>query len=196
MFADFGVAQSREREVSLHVAPEERTQIVVQLMAHLGPLMDHVAEQVAGRYLLRQVPALRASAQAALQEGNIKGFFRDASGAPSLEPLLRAALANHLNAQQVDDYLVFARARKDREKQAVGAQMVAWADQHHPRVRAARKTRTAILAAGQVKDDGTEPVGQGCRQIYGCRCQTETGSQTTGPGAQRVSGPGLGLDDP
>ncbi len=130
MLAGFGFAQTRERDVSLHVAPEERAQIVVQLMAHVGPLMDHVAEQVAGRYQLRPMPALCASAQAALQEGDIKGFFRDASGAPSLEPLLIAALANHLNAQQIKDYLAFTRARKARNRQAVGAQMVAWADQH------------------------------------------------------------------
>lgn len=130
MLAGFGLTQTRAQEVSLRIDREERTRIVAQLMAYLGPLMDHIAEQVGERYQLRQVPALRASAQAALKEGDIKGFFCDASSAPSLEPLLIAALADHLNGQQVEDYLAFARARRGRDKQAVAVQMVAWADHH------------------------------------------------------------------
>jgi len=130
MFAGFGFAQIRDRDAPLRADAVERDLMVAQVMEHLGPLMDHIAEQVAERYQLGQIPALRASAQAGVQQGDIKGAFRRASGAASLEPLLRTALASHLTKLQVESYLDFIRARKVRDKAAAAGQMVAWADQH------------------------------------------------------------------
>jgi len=128
--AGFSFAQEEDRDPWARADAVERELMVAQLMAYLGPRIDHIAENVAKHYQLRQIPALRESARAALKEVNPKGLLRDASNAPSLELLLRAVLAKHLSEQRVEDYLAFTRARKERDKQAVAGQLVAWADQH------------------------------------------------------------------
>jgi hypothetical protein len=128
--AGFSFAQEENRDPWTRADAVKRELMLAQLMAYLGPRIDHIAENVARHYKLDEVPALRESARTALKGDNPKGLLRDASNAPSLEPLLGVALAKHLSEQRVEDYLAFTRARKTRDKQAVAAQLVAWADQH------------------------------------------------------------------
>jgi len=128
--AGFSSAQERELDFPLRFNAARQARIAAQLMEYLGPRIDHIAESVANRYQLRQIPTLRESAQAVLKQDDLKALFRDASNAPSLEPFLRAVLARHLSERQLEDYLAFTKARKDRDRNAVAGQLLAWADQH------------------------------------------------------------------
>lgn len=124
------LAQESDQDPWADADQAERAVIAAQLMTYLGPRIDHIAEDLAKHCQLGEVPRLRVSAQAVLQRDDLNALFRDASDVPSLEPFLRAILAKHLNAQQLEDYQAFTQARQDRDRQAVAGQMVAWVDQH------------------------------------------------------------------
>ena len=124
-----GVAQESDVDPWVDADPEARALMAAQLMAFLGSRLDHIAGNLAQHFQLDEVPALRASAQGVLKRDDLKALFRDAANAPSLEPFLKAVLVRHLSGQQLEDYLVFIQARKDRDRNAVAGQLLAWADQ-------------------------------------------------------------------
>ena len=103
--------------------------------------MRHTSEQIAQRYKLTETTAeklasaLSESARAVTGVGIKARVFLGRPSAAVLDQVLsspsgKAALANALDDRQVQEYLVFTKARLDRDTDSAAGQMATWTDLH------------------------------------------------------------------
>jgi hypothetical protein len=147
LLASAAMAQDRNQDPRQRAELLERQQ--AEFIAWIKPRIDAVlrraSENVAERYGLTAAAAgdlqqaLGRAADAAVSDGEemwtIGTAARMGNNSTVLvavlsKPAGRAALAEHLSEQQVQDYLAYAQGRADCDAKAIAAQLTAWADQH------------------------------------------------------------------